>query len=113
MQDDICHAPNRFASRVSEERRTKYPGPFACCETVSVFYHQLRIGALGCRSVRCPFSRTRYTLGCVPHDIEGLMTNPTAGASNLYALLIGVDCYLPNQLPDSRFYVLPKNLICM
>lgn len=33
------------------------------------------------------------------------MTDPTA--PNLYALLIGVDCYLPNKLPDGNFY---KNL---
>ncbi|WNZ26226.1 caspase family protein [Leptolyngbya sp. NK1-12] len=33
------------------------------------------------------------------------MTDPTA--PNLYALLIGVDCYLPNKLPDGSFY---KNL---
>lgn len=32
------------------------------------------------------------------------MTEPTNPASNLYALLIGIDCYLPNHLPDGSYY---------
>lgn len=32
------------------------------------------------------------------------MTEPTNPASNLYALLIGIDCYLPNRLPDGSYY---------
>ena len=32
------------------------------------------------------------------------MTNQTSGKPNVYALLIGVDCYLPNLLPDGGWY---------
>ncbi|AFZ22263.1 caspase family protein [Allocoleopsis franciscana] len=32
------------------------------------------------------------------------MTEPTNSTSNLYALLIGIDCYLPNELPDGASY---------
>lgn len=32
------------------------------------------------------------------------MNSPTTGTPNLYALLIGVDCYLPNRLPDGGYY---------
>jgi hypothetical protein len=35
------------------------------------------------------------------------MENPSNQISKLYALLIGIDCYLPNQLPDGGSY---KNL---
>jgi Caspase domain len=35
------------------------------------------------------------------------MDNPSNQISKLYALLIGIDCYLPNQLPDGGSY---KNL---
>ena len=30
------------------------------------------------------------------------MTDRTSGTPNLVALLIGIDCYLPNRLPDSE-----------
>jgi hypothetical protein len=32
------------------------------------------------------------------------MSNPKNESTNLYALLIGVDCYLPNSLPDGSYY---------
>ncbi len=32
------------------------------------------------------------------------MANQTSGTPNMYALLIGVDCYLPNRLPDGSWY---------
>lgn len=32
------------------------------------------------------------------------MANPNAGAGDLHALLIGVNCYRPNRLPDGTFY---------
>ena len=35
--------------------------------------------------------------------IKDSMTNPS-GDFHLYALLIGVDCYLPNQLPSGHYY---------
>ena len=35
------------------------------------------------------------------------MTTETNQIPNLYALLIGIDCYMPNQLPDGSYY---KNL---
>jgi hypothetical protein len=35
------------------------------------------------------------------------MTTEIDPISNLYALLIGIDCYMPNQLPDGSYY---KNL---
>lgn len=35
------------------------------------------------------------------------MVNSTAPAPNLYVLLVGIDCYMPNQLPDGGSY---KNL---
>ncbi|MGL5075244.1 MAG: caspase family protein, partial [Waterburya sp.] len=35
------------------------------------------------------------------------MTEETNQIPNLYALLIGVDCYMPNRLPDGSYY---KNL---
>lgn len=35
------------------------------------------------------------------------MAEPTTKTPNLYALLIGIDCYLPGKLPDGSYY---KNL---
>lgn len=35
------------------------------------------------------------------------MTNSTTASSDLYVLLIGIDCYMPNRLPDGSCY---KNL---
>jgi hypothetical protein len=32
------------------------------------------------------------------------MTNQTRGTPTMYALLIGIDCYLPNRLPDGSWY---------
>jgi hypothetical protein len=33
------------------------------------------------------------------------MAEATSNISNIYALLIGVDCYMPNRLPDGSYYV--------
>lgn len=32
------------------------------------------------------------------------MSNHSSETSGLYALLIGIDCYLPNRLPDDGYY---------
>jgi hypothetical protein len=32
------------------------------------------------------------------------MTDDSREASGLYALLIGIDCYLPNKLPGGGYY---------
>jgi hypothetical protein len=35
---------------------------------------------------------------------KGKLMSTQNGGSQLYALLIGVDCYLPNRLPDGSYY---------
>lgn len=32
------------------------------------------------------------------------MSNSNTEKSNLHAVLIGIDCYLPNRLPDGGYY---------
>src|SRR4051812_4834423 len=51
-----------------------------------------------------PLVERRAYLMAMAHCREDHMTNPSDGTSDLYALLIGIDHYLPNTMPDGSSY---------